>query len=277
LRKRRFNPYIAGAPVLEEDLFFGRRELIDRILQTIHNNSMLIYGERRIGKTSIQHQLKKRLRELEDPVYEFYPVYVDLQGTPESHFFQTIAEDMFQELDPELDGLAPVKDLSGDYSYRDLVHDIRAVLKTLKKRTTKKVKLALLIDEVDEMNYYDPKINQKLRSLFMKSMAESLVAVVSGVEIKKHWEREGSPWYNFFEEVEVKPFEPQNARELIERPISGIFKLDSGVVDRIISLTAGKPYLIQKLCISLVTRLYEQHRRRITIADVEAVARPDGA
>jgi tetratricopeptide (TPR) repeat protein len=277
LRKRRFNPYVAGAPVLEDEMFFGRRDLVERILQTVHNNSLLIYGERRIGKTSIQHQLKKRLRELDDPHYEFHPVYVDLQGTPETRFFQTIAEDVFQELAPLLDDLRPGIDTSGDYSYRDFVRDVRAVLKTLEMQTSRKVKLVLLIDEVDELNDYDPRINQKLRSLFMKSFAENLVAVVSGVEIKKHWEREGSPWYNFFEEIEVKPFGPREARELIERPIGKIFKVDGGVVEKIISLTAGKPYLIQKICISLVTRLHEQHRRTITIADVEAVARPGGA
>ena len=277
LRRRRFNPYVAGAPVLEDDMFFGRHELVERILQTVHNNSLLIYGERRIGKTSIQHQLKKRLLDLDDPIYEFHPVYVDLQGTPETRFFQTIAEDIFQELAPVLDGLTPAKDTSGDYSYRDLVRDVRAVLKTLDERTSKKVKLVLLIDEVDELNDYDPRVNQKLRSLFMKSFAENLAAVVSGVEIKKHWEREGSPWYNFFEEIKVEPLGPQEARELIERPIGRIFKLDGGVAERIISLTGGKPYLIQKLCISLVSRLHEQRRRRVTIADVEAVGRPDGA
>lgn len=271
LRERRFNPYVAGAPIFEEDMFFGRRELVDRILQTIHNNSLLIYGERRIGKTSIQHQLRKRLRELDDPVYEFHPVYIDLQGTPQSRFFQTIAEDIFQDLAPVLDGLAPTKDLSGAYSYRDFVRDIHAVLKTLRNRTSKKVKVVLLIDEVDELNDYDPRINQKLRSLFMKSFAENLAAVVSGVEIKKRWEREGSPWYNFFEEIEVAPLERQDALELIRRPIRGIFKLDRGAERKIISITGGKPYLIQKLCISLVTRLHEQGRRRVTIEDVEAV------
>jgi hypothetical protein len=126
------------------------------------------------------------------------------------------------------------------------------------------------------MNDYDPRVNQKLRSLFMKSFAENLVAVVSGVEIKKQWEREGSPWYNFFEEIEVKPFDARDARELIERPIRGIFRLEGGVVEKIIALTAGKPYLIQKFCISLVTRLHDQQRRRITIADVEAVGRLNG-
>ena len=86
---RRFNPYIAGAPVLDESLFFGRRDLIERILQTIHNNSLLLHGERRIGKTSLQHHLKRRLREIQDPEYDFYPVYIDLQGTPEERFFAT--------------------------------------------------------------------------------------------------------------------------------------------------------------------------------------------
>ena len=274
LRTRRFNPYVAGAPVIEDDMFFGRQELVDRILQTIHNNSLLIYGERRIGKTSIQHQLKKRLSELDDPVYDFHPVYVDLQGTPEDQFFQTIASDVFEQLEPVLGGLRPGHDTSGDYSYRDFIRDIRAVLKVLESRSARKVRLVLLIDEVDELNDYDPRINQKLRSLFMKNFAENLVAVVSGVEIKKHWEREGSPWYNFFEEIEVRPLEPRDAQALIERPIGGIFKVEGGVADRIISLTAGKPYLIQKMCIALVTRLHEQRRRKITIADVEAVAGP---
>ncbi|MDJ0751069.1 MAG: ATP-binding protein [Woeseiaceae bacterium] len=272
LTKRKFNPYVAGAPVLDEEMFFGRRELVDRILQTVHNNSLLIYGERRIGKTSVQHQLKKRLEQLDDARYAFFPVYVDLQGTPETKFFQTIAEDIFQELAPILDELEPTYKTTAEYSYRDFIRDVRAVLRTLQDRTPKRVKLVLLMDEVDELNAYDPRINQKLRSLFMKSFAENLVAVVSGVGIKKQWEREGSPWYNFFEEIELKPFAPHEARELIERPIAQVFRLDDGVVDRIISLTDSRPYLIQKLCIALITRLHEQGRRRISLADVDTVS-----
>ncbi|HXV59723.1 MAG TPA: ATP-binding protein [Vicinamibacteria bacterium] len=273
LLKRRFNPYVAGAPVLDENLFFGRARLIDRILQTIHNNSLLLYGERRIGKTSIQHQLKKRLERLDDPIYDFYPVYIDLQGTPEDRFFRTLADDIFHDLAPVLDGLEAPAAVEGGtgYTYRDFVRDIHRILKRLKEKSSKRVKLVLLIDEVDELNDYDPKINQKLRSLFMKSFAESLVSVVSGVEIKKQWEREGSPWYNFFEEIEVQPFRREDAEELIERPIRGVFKLEDGCVDRILSVTECKPYLIQKLCVALVNRAHEENRRTITLADVDAI------
>lgn len=274
LRKRRFNPYIAGAPVIEENLFYGRERLLDYVLQRIHQNSILLYGERRIGKTSLQHHLKKRLKNLDDPKYKFYAVYSDLQGTPEARFFATLAEDVFHELAPILDGIQPdpaVHDDSG-YGYRTFIRDLQKVMKALKKTSEKQVKLVLLIDEVDELNSYDPRTNQKLRSLFMKSFAENLVTVVSGVGIKKTWEREGSPWYNFFQEVEVKPFRTEDAEELIQRPIQGVFTLENGVVKRIISVTDCKPYLIQKLCTALVSRLYEEGRKQITLADVEALS-----
>jgi hypothetical protein len=97
--------------------------------------------------------------------------------------------------------------------------------------------------------------------------------VVSGVGIKKQWESEGSPWYNFFEEIEVRPFSAADAAELIEKPIRGIFALSPGVIDRIVEKTDCKPYRIQKICIALVNRLHEEGRRRITVADVDAVGR----
>ena len=272
--KRRFNPYIAGAPVLDTEMFFGREQLIERILQTIHNNSLLLYGERRIGKTSLQHHLRRRLQQLDDPNYDFFPVYVDLQGTPESQFFATLAEDVFHELESLLGGMRPGEGLDSDvdYGYRELVADLRRVLKILEKGSSKQVKLVLLIDEVDELNAYDPRVNQRLRSLFMKSFAENLVAVVSGVEIRKQWDKEGSPWYNFFEEIEVTPIGRDDVVQLITRPIGGVFKIDQAVVDRIIELTDRKPYQVQRLCIALVNRMYEQGTRQITAADVDAVA-----
>lgn len=140
LLQRRFNPYVAGAPVLDESLFFGRTRLIDRILQTIHNNSLLLYGERRIGKTSIQHQLKRRLERLEDPRYDFFPVYIDLQGTPEDRFFRTLAEDIYHDLAPVLGESAPpgVGENGSIYSYRDLVRDVSRALKKLKEKSSKK-------------------------------------------------------------------------------------------------------------------------------------------
>ncbi len=276
LLRRRFNPYVAGAPVLDETLFFGREDLIARVLQTVHNNSLLLYGERRIGKTSLQHQLKRRLEGLDDPEYVFYPVYIDLQGVPEEDFFATLAEEIFTEIGDRValsdSQPAPLQD--SEYGYRQLVADLRRIFADLQKKTERRVKLVLLMDEVDELNAYDPRINQRLRSLFMKSFSEHLVAVVSGVRIRREWDREASPWYNFFEEVEVHRISPDQARKLITQPVRGVFTFDRGVVDHLIDLTDCEPFRIQKACREIVTRLHEEGRRRVTMADVEGMLGP---
>ena len=277
LRRTRFNPYIAGAPILEQARFFGRQQLRDYVLRRVSNNSVMLYGERRIGKTSFQHELKRNLTTLEDPDHAFYPVFIDLQGTPQEKFFGTLAAEVFHELAPKLGGLQPSSPTGQDsYGYIDFVKDIQRVLKALSERTPKKVKLVLQIDEVDELNEYDPRINQKLRSLFMRAFADNLVSVVSGVAIKKHWEREGSPWYNFFQEIEIKALDPAEARSLIEAPVRGVFSFEEGTADEIVRRTAGKPYLIQRLCSGLVDRMHQEQRRRITSADVDDACRVEG-
>jgi hypothetical protein len=276
--RRRFNPYVAGGPVFDEELFFGREPLIQRILQTIHTNSLLLYGERRIGKTSILHQLCRRLEVLDDPEYRFVPAYVDLQGTPEERFFATLADQIFDALAVRGIGSGRQPALArADYGHHELVRELRQAVRALQSHSDKRIKLVLLIDEVDELNHYDPRVNQKLRSLFMTQFAESLVAVVAGVQIRKEWDQESSPWYNFFEEVAVEAIPPEEARALVLRPIRGVFRVEPGVAERIAAAARGRPFLIQRRCLALVHRLHAEGRRAITVADVEALEREEAA
>ena len=73
---RGFNPFVSGEPVRREDMFFGRYDLLQRIVDTLHNNSIMIHGERRIGKTTLLYQLVARLREVDDADYWFVPLYI---------------------------------------------------------------------------------------------------------------------------------------------------------------------------------------------------------
>ncbi len=94
--RRGFNPYISGEPVRREEMFFGRHELLQRIVATLHNNSIMIHGERRIGKTTLLYQLANALRQVEDEEYWFVPVLIDLEGTAEDQLFLQLAEDIYQ-------------------------------------------------------------------------------------------------------------------------------------------------------------------------------------
>jgi energy-coupling factor transporter ATP-binding protein EcfA2 len=180
-----------------------REQLIRRILSSIHNNSILLSGEPGSGKSSILLYLKGLLVADSDPVMDFYPVYIDLRGVPEELLFATVADAVLGQL--AFTPPSKVSRFGSDYNHRDLANDLRGVILALRSRNLKPARLVLLVDGIDALNNYDPRTTQKVRSLFMASLAENLVMVASAVEIDRHWEQEGSPWYNFFEEIEIFP------------------------------------------------------------------------
>jgi tetratricopeptide (TPR) repeat protein len=271
--RQRFNPYIAGAPVLHDDMFFGRQKLLARILNVLHHNSLVITGERRIGKTTFLYHLKKALEADHDTEYRFFPVLTDLQGVPELGFFHALMSDIVDTLGLSTETTVALRfDLrEEDYDGRAFSHDVRLVVDELKTRTHGHAKLALLIDEVDALNEYSERINQRLRSIFMKTFSEHLVAVMAGVGIKRTWKSEGSPWYNFFDEIELTALSRDEAEALIRTPVEGVFRYDAEAVESILQYTDLKPYLIQKFCIHAVNHIIEERRTTVTAADIEAV------
>jgi len=273
-RRRRFNPYIAGAPVLDDDMFYGREKLTARMLSTLHRNSLMITGERRIGKTTFLHHLKRVLASDDGGEWRFFPVFVDLQGVPEQGFFHALITETVESMDLKpgtREQLRFTPDVEG-YDARDFSHDLQRVLAELKTRTPRKVKLALLIDEVDVLNAYSESVNQRLRGIFMKSFSENLVAVMSGVGIRRRWKSEVSPWYNFFDEVELKAFTREEAEALVREPVAGIFRWRNDAADRVLELSQLRPYLVQKLCVHALNRMLEQGRSSVRLEDVDAAA-----
>jgi tetratricopeptide (TPR) repeat protein len=72
------NPYIAGNPVGNSNAFVGRSDVLDKVVQMLRrpqDNAIVLYGQRRIGKTSVLQYLKAHLPN--DGNY--CPIYFDLQ------------------------------------------------------------------------------------------------------------------------------------------------------------------------------------------------------
>ena len=58
------NPYIAGKALGDPRGFFGREDvfrLVETVLSSPDQNSVVLFGQRRIGKTSILLNLRSRL------------------------------------------------------------------------------------------------------------------------------------------------------------------------------------------------------------------------
>ena len=268
---RNFNPYIAGSPVREKGMFYGRDQLLARIEGLVHKNCFMIHGERRIGKTSLLLQLKTNLMRDSSTQYEFFPVFIDLQGIREEELFHHLMGEIVAqaaEWSIPLDDL-DYADTYENYQNRQFSRDIKRIIGRLKDTTEKHVVVVLLVDEVDVLNEFGDKTNQKLRGIFMKEYAEYLSCVMAGIHLKKEWESSGSPWYNFFEEIPIDSLDENAAKKLILRPVRGIFKYQPEAVAQILRSSSGHPYLIQKICVSLVDESLRKKRFLITKEDVE--------
>jgi hypothetical protein len=242
-------------------------------MNLLHHNSFMITGERRIGKTTFLLHLRKELENEAISTYRLFPVFVDLQGVPEEGFFHAIMSDIVDTL-----GLAPPTQAAlrfaperERYEGRDFSHDLQQVLSELASRTERSVKLALLMDEVDVLNQYSERTNQLLRSIFMKTFSEHLVAVMCGVGVKRTWTSDGSPWYNFFDQITLTPFSREDAEALIRAPVSCVFRYEPQAVESILEYSQMRPYLIQRFCIHAVNRILDEGRTLITALDVESV------
>ena len=272
--RRGFNPYEAGRPILDPRRFFGRESLIADVVNTIHQNDVLIHGERRIGKTSLLRQLEQRLRATEDPDYQFVPVYVDVEGVPQDEFFHLLMEDIVDTCQEA--GCAPAAlgfagEPAADYTYRDFLRDLRSLLESLQTASHKIVRIILLLDEVDVMNGYDQLVQQQFRRILMKRFAQQVGVVASGVHVFREWSREESPFRNLFVEIHLDTMEEEAARRLITEPVKGIYRYDDEAVDLILRYSEHKPWRIQRLCLGVVNRLLAERRTRVTCQDAEQV------
>ncbi|PIE03113.1 MAG: hypothetical protein CSA81_04190 [Acidobacteria bacterium] len=272
-----FNPYIAGVPVLEKDMFFGREKLMARIEKLIQNNCLMIFGQRRIGKTSLLHQLHDRLKLSQNPNATFFPVFIDLQGVKEQDLFHIIMGETlssYPELESEL--ALSFEDTQESYTSRQFSKDLKMIIEHLQDRNPRHIHIVFLMDEVDAINDFSEKTNQKLRGIFMKTFSDHLSSIMAGIHLKKHWESSGSPWYNFFEEIPMTYIQEKAARDLITVPVKGVFTFEEPAIDLIIQESGCQPFLIQKICVSLINQQLERKslkrkRFKISFKDVEYV------
>jgi ligand-binding sensor domain-containing protein len=281
---RGYNPFVSGEPVRREDMFFGRYDLLQRIIDTLHNNSIMIHGERRIGKTTLLYQLAVRLREVDDAEFWFIPLYIDLEGTAEESFFHFLMEEILsgaqtlpnarESIQPALQELLYYTGPADNYTDREFSRDLRDVIHILQgygeeNHPNKHLRMILLLDEMDVMSSYNRIVQQRLRRIFMREFSATLGAVVAGIQISKDWDRVESPWYNLFNEIELGPFDRQQAVELLVEPIRDYYRYEPAAIEFIIDHSDGRPYRLQQYALEAVNHMLADGRTVISMSDVE--------
>jgi hypothetical protein len=261
--RRRFNPYIAGTPVFDRQLFFGRQQLALRTLRMLGSHSVELTGERRIGKTSFLYHLQSVLAAENGGERRFFPVFVDLEGVTAPRLFHTLMEETVDALTLSARTLAELRFRPAHKGYQAdaFSHDLRRVVEELRGRTRERVRLVLLIDEVDALRDDPGRTSHHWLGPLLENGPRELRVVLAGVGRGRH---------AALDELELEPFTPEEAEALVKRPVADVFRYEPPAVERILQLSDLRPYRIQRLCLQAVNHMLDEGRTIVRAADVEA-------
>lgn len=272
-RRRPFNPYVAGAPVFDRRLFFGREQLARDVARRIGSRSVKLTGERRIGKTSFLHYLRVILAEGSPEEPACFPVFVDLEAVTSAEPSLALMDEVMEAtaLSAQTRRELRVVAAGERYDGSDFSHDLALVVEELRERTRRRARLVLLIDEIDVIRDGTERTGAHWLETLLANCSPQFRVVLAGA-------RPGQPRIADagLDEIELRPLTPEQADELVRKPVAGVFRYERRAVERILQLSQLRPYLIQGLCLHAVNRLLDEGRTTVELADVEAVARQQG-
>ena len=271
------NPYRAGPPIKDQPMFFGRHHIFSQVHSHLvgeHlNHPIVIYGQRRMGKTSVLFQMKRRLNAIEGQD-RYVTVLLDLQGFTlrgEDHFWYELADTIHWEV--SRDHLLPEFDEA--MFETDALLAFRNSFLPMTQAALGSRRLVLMFDE--SMRLEQVVAEERLpKSIFHDlltlmhserqiSFIYSLATLVSNLQ----------PEYRaLFREaltLHVTFLNDQAARALVTEPVAKFYKFDEGAEEYLLALTAHHPYFTQMLCRALFRRWEQQRFRQARSADVLAV------
>ncbi len=273
------NPYIAGSPVKDASMFFGREDVYAWLRQHLQgayqDNIIVLYGERRSGKTSILYQMKNGLGD-----DRYIPVLLDLQGMGLEGidgFLWETARKIVLTL-RSVDDIPPLdrpKRRNFEASPRQHFEDyfLPPVIEALGQH-----RLLLMFDETNRLaeKIQDGQLPfdvfDYLRALVQQvDQINFLFSLGRRIEVT---ERGSSQLFNLAVYRKISFLDEDYAEDLITRPVATYYSYTPMAVDRILELTCGQPYYTQLLCHNLFSRWLQNRPEQLDVADAEAVV-PD--
>ncbi|EDN71325.1 conserved hypothetical protein [Beggiatoa sp. PS] len=285
------NPYAEwaeAAEVTDVNMFFGREQLIDNLASTINNantaKSLVIYGQKRTGKSSILHHLEKRLKLPIIPVkFSIGDITTSLSLTTFLYritqrietAFEDLADNGYPQVSIKRPALAQLQE-SPELTFHDYMEGLRKILK--QETVYQNAKIILFIDEFTYV--YGEFMKERIPDTFMKFWKAILQkgyfgSVIVGQDTMPRFIARFPNEFQVAQAEKVSYLAEEHARQLIEKPIhmptTNESRYKGSAVDKIMELTACNPFYIQIFCNRLVEYMNEKRLARVTDAHIERV------
>lgn len=272
--KRPKIPYRAGNPIIDPKGFFGREDIFHEVMRMLHNpheNAIVLYGQRRIGKTSVLLQLQRRLAD----EGEFTPVYFDLQDKASQPLGEMLYQ-LAQEIASETKQLPLDRnhfDDDGNYFRRNFLPTAAEKIAT--------GGLVLLFDEFDVLEDYQEKSEKQagnelvpyLRQ-WMADLKQVKLCYVCGRRPEDLLRDIGSI-FKMLRPIPISLLKKKDCEAIVRQSEKdGSLFWNEASVEKVWEWTQGHPYLTQLLCSVVWERTYDiEHTTtpQVEPRDVDAV------
>jgi type I restriction enzyme M protein len=290
-----YNVYSYSSPIGadRDDIFYGRKELLNRIRQQIQSkNCVILEGARRSGKTSLLKHL-----EGDGAIPGWFSVLVNVstiegdamgQGFVSADLCRNLARHIATGLKslristPLPDGTtleiggntlliakACSDGISADRPWADFTDYLKQVLHLLNQRG---LGLLLMFDEFDRLlesikaGVTSPEILEGIQTL-LESQNQLVVVMAGSPGMNSIENHSWAELRGLAKRIEIDPLDKESAQGLITEPLKGRLHYTDDAVKSIFKLTAGQPFLIQMLCSRIVDHA-DLRRSRSVDADL---------
>jgi len=285
------NPFSATAdsgPVQDDKMFYGRTEYIEGIKNAVIESSskcVIIYGQKRSGKSSVLFHLKKQLNQSTNA----FCISFSLGEIVDDLSAQTFYYKILSEIEDSLDGIINVEKPAFTAPTLSELREAPSIvfndyMKKFQKSclTTNGWKNRNLVLLLDEFTYIYTAIQKKfLSEQFMKTW-KSLIeksyfsSVLIGQDIMPKFKKAFQNEFGIAEDKRLSYLSKNDAKKLIEEPVWDDKRNRSRylgkALDLILDYTSSNPYYVQIFCARLVDYMNNQKAISVTEADVGDVA-----
>jgi HAMP domain-containing protein len=255
------NPYVVGNPIRRTEMFFGRQDDLEWIGQQLDhagNKMILLFGPRRIGKTSLLHQIYAGRCKANIVAFFFDTQQIIPEIEQDSDFYHVMTREMLSQLPVVMPGVrAPF--IAAE---RFTPETFRKLLRFIRDSEPEK-RPVLLFDELENLEF---KLARGALSsdllLFLASLLDGDIPVGFVATGSDQLERLNYPGWQILRAKTIPRriglLLPDDAQRLILEPVRGYVLYDEGIPEQILRATAGHPYYTQVVCQTMVDYLNQK-------------------
>jgi GTP diphosphokinase / guanosine-3',5'-bis(diphosphate) 3'-diphosphatase len=273
LDKRPHNPYTLRQ-IRDQGMFFGRDHEIDQVIQQINEGQkfIILYGQKRIGKTSLLHHLAENLLPQECDVL---PVPFDAHSLAP---FNTVSFlfGLAEATTPLLGNYLKQAEIKKELRIRenDLQSDPFGTFALWVRQVQKRLQGTKLLFMIDEFTRAEEEYDRdKLDAGFFDGMQWLAGNQNIGFILCVHdhiYNRDSYSWGMMQRgyPIRLDTLDYEAASRLVQQPLERIYKFERSLVNRILDLTNCHPYFLHAVCLELTARMSKLPQDEVTADDL---------